>query len=184
MSRRAQSPDEVFDVVDAHDRVVGRATRSEVHARGLPHRAVHILWLREDGLLCLQRRSYAKDSCPGLLSTSCAGHLDAGEAYASAARRELAEELGIVVADGELSEVDACPAHPELGNEFVRVYRLAGARLARPDPWEVDALLWRTPAEVDAWVRREPSAFSSSLIHLFGRPALRRGLGLGPGVGG
>ena len=39
----AQSPDEIFDVVDENDRVVGRATRAEVHRRRLLHRAVHIV---------------------------------------------------------------------------------------------------------------------------------------------
>jgi len=184
MSRRGQSPDEVFDVVDAQDRVIGRATRSEVHARHLLHRAVHILWVRDDGLLCLQRRSYAKDSCPGLISTSCAGHLDAGEAYEDAARRELGEELGIAARDLALEEVDACPAHPDLGHEFVRVYLLRGEHRARIAPGEVDALLWRAPAEVEAWSRREPAAFSTSLAHLMDRPRVRAALGLAPRVGG
>ena len=184
MSRQAQSPDEIFDVVDAEDRVVGRATRSEVHARRLLHRAVHVFWVRDDGLLCLQRRSYAKDSCPGLLSTSCAGHLDAGEDYGPAALRELAEELGIVVPAGDLAELDACPAHADLGHEFVRVYLLRGAHPVRIAPGEVDALLWRTPPEVDAWIRRAPGAFSSALVHLMRRPAVLQALGLTTSVGG
>ena len=37
---------ERFDVVDAHDRVVGTETRAVVHANGLWHRAVHILRLQ------------------------------------------------------------------------------------------------------------------------------------------
>ncbi len=39
----AQRGDEVFDVVDASDAVIGQATRREVHAKGLWHRAVHVL---------------------------------------------------------------------------------------------------------------------------------------------
>lgn len=184
MKDPAQDPREVFDVVDTHDRVIGRATRSEVHARGLLHRAAHILWVRSDGRLCLQRRSYAKDTCPGLLSSSCAGHLDAGEDYAVAARRELLEELGITVEPALLREVDAVPAHADLGQEFVRVYLLAGDHAAHPLPAEVDSLLWRTPAEADAWLRREPAAFSSSLRHLLARAAVRTTLGLSPRVEG
>ena len=74
-----QSPDEVFDLVDENDVVIGALPRSEIHRQHLRHRAIHIFWLRGDGQLCLQRRSYAKDNCPGLISTSCAGHVDSGE---------------------------------------------------------------------------------------------------------
>ena len=36
------SATEIFDVVDERDCVIGRASRAEVHARRLRHRAVHI----------------------------------------------------------------------------------------------------------------------------------------------
>ena len=173
-----QSPDEVFDVVDDHDVVVGRAFRREIHRRGLRHRAIHIFWLRGDGMLCLQRRSYAKDNCPGLLSSSCAGHVDAAEGYLAAAVRELREELGIVSDPARLREIDYAPWHPDLGNEFVRSYVLQGDHPTRLAAFEVDSLLWRTPAETEAWAKAEPAAFSSPLTHLFGRPAIRAALGL------
>lgn len=178
MSGQAQDPDEIFDVVDASNRVIGRAPRREVHARGLLHRAAHILWLRDDGQLCLQRRSYRKDSCPGLISTSCAGHLDAGETYLAAAARELREENGVAARPEELTRIDAAPAHEDLGREFVEVFLLRGDRPFRIHPPEVDALLWRTPAEADAWAAREPGRFSTSFRHLLGRPAIRAALGL------
>lgn len=184
MRKPAQRADERFDVVDAQDRVVGQAARGEVHARGWLHRAVHILWRRSDGQLCLQRRSYAKDTCPGLLSSSCAGHVDAGEGYDQAALRELGEELGLAVNLCDLVEIDTCRAHADLGNEFVRVYLLVGDRPARPCPAEVDALLWRSPAEVEAWVRHRPHGFSSSFLHLLSRPGVRGALGLPARLGG
>lgn len=184
MKHPAQRPDEVFDVVDAQDCVIGQATRFEVHARHLLHRAVHIFWIRADGLLCLQRRSYAKDSCPGLLSSSCAGHLDAGEAYAAAGLRELNEELGIGIASVGFRLIDTCPAHPDLGYEFVHVYLLEGNHPTKIATREIDALLWRTPTEVDAWSRREPCIFSTSLLYLFKREPVRKALGLTPCVGG
>jgi isopentenyldiphosphate isomerase len=173
-----QSPDEVFDVVDAQDVVIGREFRREIHRRGLLHRAIHIFWLRGDGQLCLQRRSYAKDNCPGLLSTSCAGHVDSGEDYLAAAVRELSEELGILVEPGRLREIDYAPWHVDLGNEFVRSYLLHGDHPTRLAAFEVDSLLWRTPAETEAWALCEPAAFSSPLSHLFLRPAIRVALGL------
>ena len=87
--------DEFFDVVDGRDTVVGRAARREVHARGLLHRAVHILVFDGAGRVFLQKRSMKKDIAPGLWDSSCSGHVDAGENYDAAAVRELAEELGL-----------------------------------------------------------------------------------------
>lgn len=173
-----QSPDEVFDVVDENDRVVGREFRREIHRRALRHRAVHIFWLRGDGSLCLQRRSYAKDNSPGLLSTSCAGHVDAGEDYLGAAVRELREELGVEVPPASLAEIDYAPCHPDLGHEFVRSYLLRGDFGVTLAEFEVESVLWRRPSETAAWAAAEPAAFATPLRHLLARPAIRRALGL------
>ena len=86
--------EEIFDLVNERDEVVGQATRSEVHAKRLMHRAVHILVFSPEGKLLLQRRSKTKDQCPDVWGTSCAGHVDSGEDYDSSARREYGEELG------------------------------------------------------------------------------------------
>lgn len=173
-----QSPDEVFDVVDERDQVVGREFRREIHRRGLRHRAIHIFWLRDDGRLCLQRRSFAKDNCPGLLSSSCAGHVDAGEGYLAAAVRELREELGVAAASADLTEVDYAPCHAELGNEFVRSYLLRGDHPTSLAAFEVDAILWRTPSETEAWAKSDPDLFATPLAHLLRRSGVRRALGL------
>src|SRR5215472_10054324 len=91
--------EEIFDVVDEHDRVVAQAPRSVVHAQKLLHRAVHIFVLNSRGELLLQKRSATKDEYPLCYTSSASGHLSAGETYETAAPRELAEELGLA---GEL----------------------------------------------------------------------------------
>ena len=68
--------DEIFDVVDEADEVVGTETRREVHRRKLLHRAVHILIYNSKGEIFLQKRSMSKDSCPGLWDSSASGHVD------------------------------------------------------------------------------------------------------------
>jgi isopentenyl-diphosphate delta-isomerase len=132
-----QHPDEVFDVVDEADRVVGRATRAVVHRDGLRHRAAHVLLFNPRGELFVQRRSLRKDEDPGLWDSSAAGHLDAGETYADAARRELAEELGIDAPAGAFVEVGGLPAAPESGNEFRRLFVVVSDAAPAPDPAEV-----------------------------------------------
>ena len=119
--------EEIFDVVNERDEVIGRAPRREVHARDLLHRAIHVLVFNARGEVFLQKRSLTKDTSPGLWDSSTSGHVDAGEDYDACAVRELREEIGLVVA--------ACPerfmriaACAETGWEFVWVYQCAERR--------------------------------------------------------
>lgn len=160
----AQDLGEVFDVVDGDDCVVGQATRAEVHRQKLFHRAVHILVFDECGNVVLQKRSLAKDTCPGLLSTSCAGHVDAGETYDFAANRELQEELGINLSAyaGTLKFLFKMAPREELGWEFVHVYALNYAGAFHPNPAEVEALEFCAPDTLDVRILKEPQNFSES----------------------
>jgi isopentenyldiphosphate isomerase len=65
------------------------------------HRSVHIYVFNRRGEVLLQLRSKDRDIQPGRWDTSEGGHLDAGEEYLQAARRELREELGVdIVSSG------------------------------------------------------------------------------------
>ena len=87
--------EETFEVLDGSGRAIGVAPRSEVHAKGLWHRAAHVFLFRSDGRLVLQRRAHTKDVCPGAWDLSVAEHLKPGETYVQGAARGLHEELGI-----------------------------------------------------------------------------------------
>ena len=52
--------EEIFDVVNECDEVIGQQTRSEVHRMGLRHRAIHLLVYNSIGELFLQKRSIKK----------------------------------------------------------------------------------------------------------------------------
>src|SRR5271157_2327940 len=118
----AQRADEIFDVVNDRDEVIGQEKRGEVHRLGLKHRAVHVLVFNRRGEVFLQKRSMKKDTFPGAWDSSSSGHLDRGEDYDACAVRELREEIGLVVAQppARLFKLDACAA---TGWEFVWVYR-------------------------------------------------------------
>ncbi len=151
---------EVLDVVDAANRVIGQATRAEIHARGLRHRAVHMLVLNTAGHIYVQRRALSKDSQPGLWDTSAAGHVDHGEDWEAAARRELAEELGL--ADVALEALGELPASADTGHEFVRVYRCEVSAEPRPDPHEIMDAGWWSPEALAAWMARRPGDFTAA----------------------
>src|SRR6266403_4721632 len=87
--------EEIFDVVNERDEVIGKRPRSEVHRLGLMHRATHVLVFNKRGQVFLQKRSVKKDRQPGLWDSSASGHVDSGENYDACVVRELQEELGL-----------------------------------------------------------------------------------------
>jgi isopentenyl-diphosphate delta-isomerase len=165
---RPANPDELFDVVDRDDRVVGQAPRREVHARNLLHRAVHVLVHDARGRIFLQRRSLAKDTFPGCWDSSCSGHLDAGEDYVTAARRELGEELGWHDAALPLRPIVKLAASPETGHEFIEIFLLGpveGPFTLHPD--EISEGRWIEPGALAAELEKGPETFASAMRHLW-----------------
>ena len=103
--------EEIFDILDENGDVTGEtAPRSYVHKNGLYHRTAHI-WLIKDKKVLLQRRSHDKDSFPGRLDISSAGHISAGEEPLTSAVRELYEELGIKAEPSELELLGKISRH-------------------------------------------------------------------------
>lgn len=167
----AQSADELFDVVDEHDAVIGQARRADVHAQKLRHRAVHVLCFDAAGRVFLQRRSLLKDSAPGKWCASCSGHVDAGEDYETAAVRELAEEIGVRVEPGELTRWLRVEPGRETGMEFVWVYRVQHAGPFTLNPAEIMDGAWYGREELDEALRTRPKEFAGAFRHLWARLA-------------
>lgn len=89
---------EILDIVNDCDEVVGQGERREIHGDpSLIHRVAHVLVFNPRGELYLQKRSYLKDVQPGKWDTSVGGHIEVGEDYQTGALREMEEELGIRV---------------------------------------------------------------------------------------
>jgi len=149
----AQDPDERFDLVTASGTPLGIAKRrADVHRDGDWHRSIHV-WIygvdADEPFLLVQRRGLEKDTWPGRLDATAAGHLAAGEVV-SDAFREIEEELGIVPGPDRLRWIGtrvSVNEHPPalLDRELQEVFLLRDdAPLAAYDP---------NPAEVDALVR-------------------------------
>lgn len=154
--------EEIFDVVDERDEVIGRQPRSEVHRLGLRHRAVHILVCNSRGELFLQKRSMQKDCFPGAWDSSAAGHLDCGEAYDACAVRELREELGLTlpVPLRKLFKIAACPA---TGQEHVWVYQCEAEGPFDLHPDEIETGAWFSVDVICRWMAERPEEFAPSL---------------------
>jgi isopentenyl-diphosphate delta-isomerase type 1 len=158
--------EEIFDVVDERDEVIGQLPRRVVHRDGHKHRAVHVLVFNSLGQVFLQKRSMTKDTFPGVWDSSASGHLDTGEEYDACAARELGEELGLTIArpPRRLFKMEACAA---TGQEFVWVYRLESEGPFVLHPEEIEKGEWFAPSEVNAWMEKEPKDFADSFVFIW-----------------
>ena len=154
--------EEMFDIVNERDEVVGQNTRREVHARGLLHRAVHVLVFNSRGEVFLQKRSMKKDRQPGVWDSSSSGHVDSGENYDETAVRELHEELGLKVNEPQkLFKIDACA---ETDAEFVWIYRCESGGPFQLHPDEIETGGWFAPEKVTSWIAEKPEEFATAFV--------------------
>ncbi len=155
--------EEIFDIVNERDEVIGKKLRREVHRDGDKHRAVHVLIFNSRGEVFLQKRSMSKDTFPGAWDSSSSGHLDSGENYDDCAIREVREELGVKLncAPQRLFKIDACD---ETGQEFVWIYRCEHEGPFVLHPEEIETGGWFAPEEISKWMAERPNEFASALI--------------------
>ncbi|MFE2888218.1 NUDIX hydrolase [Streptomyces graminifolii] len=87
--------DEILDIVDEQDQVIGQAPRGEAYAQGLRHRTAFIQARDAQGRVFVHRRTSTKLVFPSLYDMFVGGVVGAGESYDDAALREAEEELGV-----------------------------------------------------------------------------------------
>lgn len=133
--------DEYFDIIDRSGNIIGKATRAECHSnRSLAHRVVHVLVFNSRGELFLQKRSMDKDIQPGKWDTSVGGHLNLGETFDQAVRREMKEELDIAVPAEHIYDYWM---HSAVETEYVRTYICTCDGAINFDPNEIeDGRFW------------------------------------------
>jgi len=142
------NPEELFDIVDDDDEVIGRAPRSECHGNpALVHRAVHVLIFNSAGELLLQKRATDKDIQPGRWDTSVGGHLKVGESYSAAAYREMHEELGL--SGLPLIYLYRSRIRNPVESENVRTYLAVSNAEVIYDPDEISSVRFWTHDEVE-----------------------------------
>ncbi|HWH70396.1 MAG TPA: NUDIX domain-containing protein [Candidatus Sulfotelmatobacter sp.] len=162
--------EEIFDVVNERDEVIGQKPRSEVHRLGLLHRAVHVLVFNARGQVFLQKRSMQKDRQPGLWDSSASGHLDTGEDYDACALREVWEEIGLTLSTPP-QRLFKLPPSVETDQEHVWVYRTQAEGPFTLHPDEIERGDWFTPEAVNRWLAERPGEFASALRFFWPRMA-------------
>ncbi|MER0241800.1 NUDIX domain-containing protein [Streptomyces sp. HSW2009] len=165
-----RSADEVLDVVDEQDRVVGQAPRGEVYARGLRHRCVFILAKDAAGRVFVHRRTAQKLVFPGLYDMFVGGVVGAGESYGAAALREAEEELGVSGLPAPTPLFSFCFERPG-ASWWCRVYEVRCDLPVNPQVEEVAWHAFLTEAELAAklteweWVPDGAEGYERLLAH-------------------
>jgi isopentenyldiphosphate isomerase len=139
--------DEVYDIFDKEGRVIGTATWSECHRKGLIHQVSSVLVFKDSSKkeILLQKRSDKMNQDPSLLQHSAGGHTISGKTPEEGAEEELREEL---FRDHELSKLkltkvctffqNDLPNNNEIMNVFEFVYPgpfYFGKELAEEPVW-------------------------------------------------
>ena len=86
---------EWVDIVSEDNEVIAQASREQMRAQCLRHRATYIVVHDGMGKILVQRRTETKDFMPGMLDATAGGVVQADEVLLDSARREAEEELGI-----------------------------------------------------------------------------------------
>jgi isopentenyl-diphosphate Delta-isomerase len=155
---------EIYDIVDDNDQVIGQASRKHIHENQLLHRSTHVLVFNSQRMLFLQKRALCKDESPGLWDTSSSGHVDAGESYDACAHRELFEELGL---RAELSVPFKIAACHETHGEHIQVYTCFTDDAVQINLDEISEGAFFNLHLIKKEVSMNPDSFTSSFKKIF-----------------
>jgi len=140
--------DEYLDLVNNRDEIIGKKLRTVVYAEGLSNfRVVNAFLINTHGQLWIPRRSPNKQLFPKCLDMSMGGHVDSGETYEQAFKRELMEELNIKIDEncwkllGHLT--------PENGvSAYMKVYEIYANIAPQYNHNDFSESFWLSPAEL------------------------------------
>ncbi len=155
---------EIYNIVDENDCIIGQASRKFIHQNKLLHRSAHILVFNARKELFLQKRALGKDESPGLWDTSSAGHVDAGESYDDCAHRELFEELHLKAVLKPSVKISACQ---ETHDEHAQVYTCITDDAIQVNPEEISEGAFFELSQIQENISANPTQFTSSFKLIF-----------------
>ena len=158
MGAAPAEPVEWLDLVNENDEVTGRVTRADACERRLPVRVVNAFLVNARSQLWIPRCAHNKRMFPGCLDMSVGGHVESGESYEQAFRRETREELSLNVDDLPWQEIAAFSPFQTPLSTFMRVYELRADEAPAFNPVDFSGAEWLTPAGLlERIARGEPA---------------------------
>lgn len=158
--------EEQLILVDESDIPRGMKGKTEVHKKGLLHRAFSVIIYNKHNELLLQRRADIKYHSAGLWCNSCCGHPRLEESNIDAAKRRLEEELGFSCDLSKITELSYnLPLDRGLSeHEYTHIFAGIYEGDIYPNPDEVSETKWlslesiledldNNPKDYAAWFR-------------------------------
>jgi isopentenyldiphosphate isomerase len=146
--------DELFDIVDDDDQVIGLTTRREAHTAGHIHRSVLFFLLDDSFRVFFNQRTANKDFYPEYWSVVFGGHVPAGETYEQSVLREAEEETGVsgqpLFAGSFQKRFDA------QDRENVRVFAFVTDQPPKLDQQEIQQGEFVAVEDLDTWLDTRP----------------------------
>jgi isopentenyl-diphosphate delta-isomerase type 1 len=163
---------DLIQIVDEHDNVIGTETMAKARKEGLIHRISRVMVENPEGKTLLQKRGN-KVLWPNCWDNSAAGHVDAGEDYLTAAKREMLEEIGIDA--DELEELGVYFTDERLGEKILKRFNAAYKLVTEKQPVnvpneEVAEVRWFALEEVKELIKNHPDQVTDGLrdvVHHF-----------------
>lgn len=158
--------DEIVDVVDENDNIVGQELKSKCHTNKILHRGVAILVFQDNSFkeTIIQKRSMKKTSNPGKLCIP-GGHLSLGDDYITGAKRELQEEMfhkQELPKEIKFEELFKIKKSTDSDYEFNVVYRVVHLGPFSNDPDEVESYFFEDIKETLKKIKTEPENYTGT----------------------
>lgn len=144
--KTTDNQDELFVVVDKNDNIIDYRSRRDCHSdKSLIHRSASVVIYNSKGEILLQKRSKTKDLFPGYYTLSASGHVQKGESYLDAAKREMLEEIGVKT---ELTFVKKFLLSVYYETELVALFTATHDGPFNPNKDEVEDVLFVLPSSL------------------------------------
>ncbi len=161
---------EYLDLVDDNDNVIGSKPRYEIEAAGLRNfRVINAFLVNSDNKIWIPRRTAQKRLFPLCLDMSVGGHVESGETYDQAFRRETMEEINLDVDAYEVKELGYLQPKTHHLSAFMKVYEIRSDDAPDYNRDDFVEAFWLSPAELKDRIEQGEKAKGDlpQLVELF-----------------
>jgi len=144
-----QDNEEILDLVNENDEVIGQQSRAEIYRQNQSNfRVVNLFLVNQQGQLWIPQRTTTKRIFPNCLDMSMGGHVDCGESYRDALKREVSEELNMSTHDDDYRLLGYFFPHVHHVSAFMKVYEMRVDAAPAYNSEDYCAASWMMPDEL------------------------------------